>query len=202
MGSRIPESQFVRDSQRNHRDQLDSRVSIDLLRYILGDGQLVRLTIHFLVDCDWRTVMRSVSWSIRSRLVTATIILSRWRPIGSTVEITRTLTPIVYGHATTLCSSGTWPCGASAITTCRSFYLNFLLLYFLRESQRLTHGTRKSFVLAFSRHLGTVRLVNVEWQYDHDIDPLDPLKVCVLLLCTDSIHVQTLAVSSLISEPP
>ena len=75
-------------------------------------------------------------------------------------------------------------------------------IFFLRESQRLTHGTKKSFVLAFSRHLGTVRLVNVEWQYDHDIDPLDPLKVCVLLLCTDSIHVQTLAVSSLISEPP
>lgn len=60
----------------------------------------------------------------------------------------------------------------------------------------MTHGHGKSFVLGFSRDLGTVNLVNVFWSYDHDIDPLDPLKVCVLLICSDSIYVQNLAVSS------
>ena len=60
----------------------------------------------------------------------------------------------------------------------------------------MTHGNEKSFVFGFSRDLGNVKLVNVEWSYDHDIDPLDPLKVCVLLICSDSVYVQNLAVSS------
>ena len=47
--------------------------------------------------------------------------------------------------------------------------------------------------------MGTVRLVNVEWRYDHDIDPLDPLKVCVLLLCSDAIYMESLAINSVIS---
>jgi hypothetical protein len=66
-----------------------------------------------------------------------------------------------------------------------------------RESLRLTHGTRTSFVLSFSRNLGSVRLVNVGWQYDHDIDPLHPLKTCVLLLCSDSIYMQYLGLKSI-----
>ena len=67
-----------------------------------------------------------------------------------------------------------------------------------RESLRLTHGARKSFVLAFSQDLGSgVRLVNVEWRYDHDIDLLDPLKVCVLLLCSDSVYMQNVSITSI-----
>ena len=54
--------------------------------------------------------------------------------------------------------------------------------------------------MAFSRQLGTVRLVNVEWRYDHEIDPLDPLKVCVLLLCSDAIYMESLAVYSISPE--
>ena len=44
-----------------------------------------------------------------------------------------------------------------------------------------------------------MHLVNVEWRYDHDIDPLDPLKVCVLLLCSDAIYMESLAINSVIS---
>ena len=60
----------------------------------------------------------------------------------------------------------------------------------------------KSFVLAFSRHLGTVRLVNFQWRYDHDIDPLDPLKVCVLLLCSDAIYMESLTINSISASDP
>ena len=74
-----------------------------------------------------------------------------------------------------------------------------MITFSFRESLRLTHGSGKSFVLAFSRQLGTVHLVNVEWRYDHDIDPLDPLKVCVLLLCSDAIYMESLAINSVIS---
>ena len=74
-----------------------------------------------------------------------------------------------------------------------------MITFPFRESLRLTHGSGKSFVLAFSRQLGTVHLVNVEWRYDHDIDPLDPLKVCVLLLCSDAIYMESLAINSVIS---
>lgn len=67
-----------------------------------------------------------------------------------------------------------------------------------KESLRLTHGARKSFVLAFSQDLGSgVRLVNVEWRYDHDISLLDPLKVCVLLLCSDSVYMQNVSITSI-----
>ena len=62
---------------------------------------------------------------------------------------------------------------------------------------RLTHGNRKSFVLAFTQDLGSVRLVNVEWRYDHEIDFLDPLKVCVLILCSDSVYMQNVGLSTI-----
>ena len=65
-----------------------------------------------------------------------------------------------------------------------NLFIDYLFCLCYRQSLRLTHGARKAFVLAFSRDLGTVRLVNVEWTYDHEIDLLDPLKVCVLLLCS------------------
>jgi len=68
------------------------------------------------------------------------------------------------------------------------------------ESLKVTHGTSTGFVLAFSRQLGTVRLVNVEWNYDHEIDPLDPLKVCPVLLCSDAIYMKSLAIYSISPE--
>ena len=61
---------------------------------------------------------------------------------------------------------------------------------------RLTHGASQAFILAFSRNLGSVRLVNVEWRYDHDIDPLDPLKVCVLFVCSDAIYMESLSTAN------
>ena len=54
--------------------------------------------------------------------------------------------------------------------------------------------------MAFSRQLGAVRLVNVEWNYDHEIDPLDPLKVCPVLLCSDAIYMKNLAIYSISPE--
>ena len=54
----------------------------------------------------------------------------------------------------------------------------------------------KRFMLSFSKDLGYIKLINFEWVYDHDIDPLDPFKVCVLL-CSDKIHLQNVAMTSL-----
>ena len=76
----------------------------------------------------------------------------------------------------------------------------FFLSHKYRESLKVTHGTSTGFVLAFSRQLGTVRLVNVEWNYDHEIDPLDPLKGCPVLLCSDAIYMKSLAIYSISPE--
>ena len=54
----------------------------------------------------------------------------------------------------------------------------------------------KRFVLSFSNDLGHITLANLEWLYDHDINPLDPFKVCVLL-CSDKIHLQNVIIASL-----
>merc|ERR1712038_323139 len=64
------------------------------------------------------------------------------------------------------------------------------------KSIRLIHGMSKRFMLSFSKDLGYIKLINFEWVYDHDIDPLDPFKVCVLL-CSDKIHLQNVAMTSL-----
>ena len=75
----------------------------------------------------------------------------------------------------------------------------FLMLCFyncFRESVRLIHGMSKRFMLSFSKDLGHINLINFEWLYDHDIDPLDPFKVCVFL-CSDKIHLQNVAITSL-----
>jgi len=63
-------------------------------------------------------------------------------------------------------------------------------------SVRLYHGTRKGFLLPLDSDLGLVDIVNLRWDYDHEIDPLDLAKVCVLL-CTDTVNVQNLTVTSL-----
>ena len=77
-----------------------------------------------------------------------------------------------------------------------SFIDLFYLVIYFRESIRLFHGMSKRFVLSFSNDLGYINLINLEWLYDHDINPLDPFKVCVLL-CSDKIHLQNVAITSL-----
>ena len=76
----------------------------------------------------------------------------------------------------------------------KHFYNYFIVCF--RESVRLIHGMSKRFMLSFSKDLGHINLVNFEWVYDHDIDPLDPFKVCVFL-CSDKIHLQNVAITSL-----
>ena len=77
--------------------------------------------------------------------------------------------------------------------------IHFLIYYFIvcfRKSVRLIHGMSKRLMLSFSKDLGHINLINFEWLYDHDIDPLDPFKVCVFL-CSDKIHLQNVAITSL-----
>ena len=79
------------------------------------------------------------------------------------------------------------------------FFYFLSISYFyncFRESVRLIHGMSKRFMLSFSKDLGHINLINFEWLYDHDIDPLDPFKVCVFL-CSDKIHLQNVAITSL-----
>ena len=80
-------------------------------------------------------------------------------------------------------------------TSLTSGSLHRLVICF-RESIRLFHGMSKRFVLSFSNDLGHINLINLQWLYDHDINPLDPFKVCVLL-CSDKIHLQNVAITSL-----
>ena len=47
--------------------------------------------------------------------------------------------------------------------------------------------------------LRSVDIANLKWDYDHQIDPLDLAKVCVLL-CTDQVNVRNLTISSLDQE--
>ena len=122
---------------------------------------------------------------------------------GHIMAIIPILTPIVSGGNVTTVSMY----NESRLPTSNIIQSKFDLALFLnswlfscRESLKLTHGKRKRFVLGFSRNLGTVRLVNVEWRYDHDIDPLDPLKVCVLLLCSDAIYMESLAITSISND--
>ena len=58
------------------------------------------------------------------------------------------------------------------------------------------HGSEKRFVVGLGQDLGAVDIANLRWDYDHDIDPLDLTKVCVLL-CSDHVHVQSVTVTSL-----
>ena len=73
--------------------------------------------------------------------------------------------------------------------------IRFCVLLQFRLSQRLTHGRTISYLLAFSRNLGRVELVNLEWKYDHTIDPLDLMKVCVLM-CSDDVYLKNVTVKA------
>ena len=100
---------------------------------------------------------------------------------------------IVYGNAIQISKSST----LSWLTSTKSTFLSISYFYnCFRESVRLIHGMSKRFMLSFSKDLGHINLINFEWLYDHDIDPLDPFKVCVFL-CSDKIHLQNVAITSL-----
>ena len=53
--------------------------------------------------------------------------------------------------------------------------------------------------MAFSRNLGFVDLCSLEWRYDHDIDPLDLMKVCVLM-CADDLFIRSVRIASVQSR--
>jgi hypothetical protein len=59
----------------------------------------------------------------------------------------------------------------------------------------MTHGGRNSYLLSFSRNLGRVDLSSLDWTYDHNIDPLDLLKVCVLM-CSDDLYLKNVSIRS------
>ncbi|XP_059098768.1 pancreatic lipase-related protein 2-like isoform X1 [Tigriopus californicus] len=62
------------------------------------------------------------------------------------------------------------------------------------ESLRFVHGHEKNFLMSFPQDLGDVRIVNLHWEYDHELDPLNLTKVCVLL-CSDHIYVRNITVA-------
>ena len=63
------------------------------------------------------------------------------------------------------------------------------------ESVRLVHGRTKNFLLSAPSDLGEVNIVNLSWEYDHDLDPLDLTKFCLIpILCSDHLFVQKVMV--------
>ncbi len=66
---------------------------------------------------------------------------------------------------------------------------------------RLTHNSSKKFVFAFDDDLGRVDIANVRWEYDHELNPLNFAKVCVLL-CSDAVYVDNVAIKRLLQSQP
>ena len=44
-----------------------------------------------------------------------------------------------------------------------------------------------------------VSIVHVFWEYDHQVDPFDLKKIC-LLFCSDSLYVESSAVTSVVLD--
>ena len=66
---------------------------------------------------------------------------------------------------------------------------------FRRESLRLQHGQTFDFSIRVERDLGDVEIVQVHWLYDHEVDPFDLGKIC-LLFCSDRLYTDRLIVST------
>lgn len=58
---------------------------------------------------------------------------------------------------------------------------------------RISHGSKEPFLIVSPTSLGQVNLINLWWEYDHNLDPLDLTKVC-LLLCSDKLYLENIAV--------
>ena len=69
------------------------------------------------------------------------------------------------------------------------------LSIFRRESLRLQHGQTFDFSIRVERDLGDVEIVQVHWLYDHEVDPFDLGKIC-LLFCSDRLFTDRLVVST------
>lgn len=52
--------------------------------------------------------------------------------------------------------------------------------------------------MSLASDLGDVEIVNAHWRYDHELDPFNPTKVCVLL-CSDHVFVRAVAVRRAVS---
>jgi len=64
-----------------------------------------------------------------------------------------------------------------------------------RESRRFHHGEIYKFLVVAPSALGRVNIVHLYWEYDHDVDPFDLGKICILF-CSDSFYAGSLSVSS------
>ena len=69
------------------------------------------------------------------------------------------------------------------------------ILSLSRESLRLQHGQKFDFSISVERDLGEVEIVQVHWLYDHEVDPFDLGKIC-LLFCSDRLYTDRLIVST------
>ena len=70
------------------------------------------------------------------------------------------------------------------------------ILSLSRESLRLQHGQKFDFSISAERDLGEVEIVQVHWLYDHEVDPFDLGKIC-LLFCSDRLYTDRLIVSTI-----
>ena len=64
------------------------------------------------------------------------------------------------------------------------------------ESSRLQHGLVYTFPISLDKDLGRVAIAHLYWQYDHDVDPFDLAKIC-LLFCSDRLYTAKLVISAL-----
>ena len=80
---------------------------------------------------------------------------------------------------------------------CQSSFcsLSDFVLVFQRESLRVQHGQMYDFSISVERNLGEVEIVQVHWLYDHEVDPFDLGKIC-LLFCSDRLYTDKLVVST------
>ena len=71
-----------------------------------------------------------------------------------------------------------------------------LVLVSREESSRLQHGLVYTFPISLDKDLGRVAIAHLYWQYDHDVDPFDLGKIC-LLFCSDRLYTAKLVISAL-----
>ena len=64
---------------------------------------------------------------------------------------------------------------------------------------KLSRGSKIRFPLEVEKDLGVVGIVNLHWTYDHEINPLDWTKVCVLL-CSDALYLNGAVIKRFHSE--
>jgi len=66
-------------------------------------------------------------------------------------------------------------------------------------SQRFLKGSKNVFIVSLSKNIGLVSIGEVFWKYDHEIDPFDLGKMC-LVFCSDSLYLENLTITSFIPD--